>query len=341
TKHILILTPGFPANELDDTCMPYLQTYLKRASKDKYQIKFTVIALQYPYKSGGYLWNGIQVFSCGGSNRPFPIRFYYWGKAWNQLSHFHADNKIDVVHSFWLSECAFLAQKWTALKGVKHVATAMGQDVLSQNRYLNRIKFDGLSLTAVSEYQSNILRSEIGKTAKVIPWGLDKMNSEGSERKIDILGVGSLTTLKRFDVFLDVVAIALKHKPQLNVVLIGTGEESENLKQQAKSLGLQNKLQFVGELPRKEVLSLMKQSKVLLHTSSFESQGFVFNEALATGMAIVSRKVGIADESERWLISESENQMAENVISLLSETFGPQAIIPIKQTVDGYRNLYV
>jgi glycosyltransferase involved in cell wall biosynthesis len=339
-KHILLFTPGFPSDENDSTCMPYLQTYLKEACKEKHQLKFTVITLQYPYKSSSYIWNGIQVFSCGGGNRPFPLRFYYWGKAWNQLSRFHTEEKIDVVHSFWLSECTYLAQKWTVLKGVKHIATAMGQDVLSQNRYLNRISFDGLSLTAVSEYQRNILKSEIGKSAKVIAWGLDKMNFEYSERKIDILGVGSLTILKRFDAFLDVVAIALKRRPLLNIVLIGDGAENENLKQQAKSLGIK-RLQFPGKLPRNEVLNLMMQSKVLLHTSSFESQGFVFNEALASGMAIVSKKVGIAEESERWLIAESEDQMADNLISLLAEKFETQTIVPLKQTVDGYKNLYV
>ncbi|MGB0369237.1 MAG: hypothetical protein ACPGD8_07510 [Flavobacteriales bacterium] len=50
-KHILILTPGFPENEADDTCMPYLQTYLREASKEEHGLRFTVISLQYPYKS--------------------------------------------------------------------------------------------------------------------------------------------------------------------------------------------------------------------------------------------------------------------------------------------------
>jgi 1,2-diacylglycerol 3-alpha-glucosyltransferase len=340
-KHILILTPGFPSDESDDTCMPYLQTYLKEAVKGNSQLKFSVIALQYPYESKSYLWHGIPVFSCGGSNRSFPVRFYYWRKAFKRLSVEHSRQKIDVVHSLWLSECTLLAQKWTAANNVMHVATAMGQDVLPSNRYLKRINLDKLAIAAVSSSQNQVLKGTAGRFAdQIIPWGMDEMNKEESNRSIDVLGVGSLTSLKAFDSFLRIVALILQTNSQLRVSIIGDGPERESLEKLAESLGLKEKVQFSGNLPREAVLGFMQKSKVLLHTSTYESQGFVFNEAMACGMSIVSRKVGLAEESKWWAICEDEKDMAENVLTRLDQKFDPIALMPIQRTVDLYKRLY-
>jgi 1,2-diacylglycerol 3-alpha-glucosyltransferase len=340
-KHILIVTPGFPADESDDTCMPYLQTYLKEAARINSGLRFTVIALQYPYESRNYTWNRIQVFSCGGRNRPFPLRFYYWRKALNQLSHFHQKEKIDVVHSFWLSECTYLAQKWTTSNNVRHIATAMGQDVLPENKYLKRINLDSLSIAVLSKFQNEEMRATVGKDAdEIISFGMTKRDNQSNKRSIDVLGVGSLIKLKNYEQFLKVVALVLKAKPELKVVLIGDGPELENLKLLAETLGIKDCVSFLGHVTRKDVLDLMTKAKVLLHTSTFESQGFVFNEAIASGMAVVARKVGIASESERWKVSESGADMAGSILSLLEKNYEPETLIPIQQTIEAYKKLY-
>jgi 1,2-diacylglycerol 3-alpha-glucosyltransferase len=340
-KHIVLLTPGFPADESDDVCMPYLQTYLKEAVKRNEEFKFSVITLQYPYKSKSYLWFGIRVYPCGGRNRPFPFRLYYWQKAVKFLSRIHRDEKIDIVHSLWLSECTYLAQKWTASKGIKHVATAMGQDVLPKNKYLKRINFDSFIIASVSDFQNERLNQTIGRSANcVVPWGIEELTSLQTERNIDVLGVGSLTTLKCYDVFLAVVASVLKDHANIKIVLIGDGPERPNLERFANRLGIAEQVQFLGELKREEVLETMNRSKVLLHTSSFESQGFVFNEAIGCGMSIVSKKVGIAEQSERWVITEKEDEMADGVCALLRYKFEPDTLISAKDTVTEYEKLY-
>ena len=340
-KHIVLLTPGFPADESDDVCMPYLQTYLKEVVKRNEEFKFSVITLQYPYKSKSYFWFGMRVFPCGGGNRLFPVRLYYWQKAMKFLSRIHREEKIDIVHSLWLSECTYLAQKWTKSNRVKHVATAMGQDVLPKNKYLKRINFDSMIIASVSDFQNERLNQTIGRSANcVVPWGIEELTSLQTERNIDVLGVGSLTTLKCYDVFLAVVASVLKDHPNIKIVLIGDGPERPNLERLAKQLGIADQVQFLGKLKREKVLETMNRSKVLLHTSSFESQGFVFNEAIACGMSIVSKKVGIAEQSERWVISATEKEMADGIKALLQREFEPQTLISVKNTVAEYEKLY-
>lgn len=340
-KHILILTPGFPSDEKDDTCMPYLQVFLKEASKQKYGLTFSIITIQYPYKSGSYFWFGIPVYSCGGGNRSFPLRFYYWRKAWKKLHQIHTKKPIDAVHSLWLSECTLVAQKWTGRNNVKHIATAMGQDVLKSNRYLRQINLNSLSLVAVSNYQNNSLQKSVGKSAsKIIPWGTESFKCNGSKRTIDVLGVGSLTHLKAFDSFLRIVARVVKSHSNLRVTLIGSGPEQDNLEHLTHSLKIEKNVQFLGQIQHKKVLEIMQQSKVLLHTSTYESQGFVFNEAIASGMAIVSKQVGLAKRSERWAICQSESEMATCVESKLKQEFNAEALMPVESTVNQYIGLY-
>ncbi len=140
-QHVCLITPGFPKDEQDDTCMPYLQTYLKESVAQNNQIEFSVISLQYPYSNKPYFWHGIPVFPCGGKNRPFPTRVFYWIRAFRQLSAIDQRKKIDVVHSLWLTECSYLGQWWTRFSHIPHIATAMGQDVLPKNRYLRILNF--------------------------------------------------------------------------------------------------------------------------------------------------------------------------------------------------------
>lgn len=56
------------------------------------------------------------------------------------------------------------------------------------------------------------------------------------------------------------------------------------------------------EAPRAEMLKLMARSRVLVHPSRYESQGYVFLEALMQGMSVVSYPVSIASPSERWSV---------------------------------------
>ncbi|MGB0369236.1 MAG: glycosyltransferase family 4 protein, partial [Flavobacteriales bacterium] len=167
---------------------------------------------------------------------------------------------------------------------MKHIATAMGQDVLISNRYLKQISLGLPSLVAVSDFQNNSLQKSTGKRAnQIIPWGMGSAEHENDTRDIDILGVGSLIPLKAFDSFLRVIAEVVKSRPKLRVVLIGDGPDRRSLEKLANELGIDRNVQFAGKKSREEVLAMMRKSKVLLHTSTFESQGFVFNEAYACG----------------------------------------------------------
>lgn len=340
-RNIVLITPGFPQDEDDHLCMPYLMEFLKHLVQAHPDINVRVVSIHYPYQPKQYHWNGIEVEALGGNNNRFPARLMTWRKALKTLDRFHSESEIHAVHSLWLNECSYLAQRWTQKNNVKHIATAMGQDVLSGNRYLNRIKLDQLTTITVSNWQNERLKDSSGRPAdEVIPWGLDSVKLENRDRDIDILGVGSFTKLKDYETFLKVVKSISEKRPSLKAVLIGYGPERENLEQLSDKMDLQNAIKFTGELPRPEVLDYMQRSKVLLHPSRYESQGYVFNEAMACGLGIVSREVGIAMASDRWIIADSDSEMAASALNLIDRKFESEAIQPLRKTVEAYLELY-
>ena len=108
-----------------------------------------------------------------------------------------------------------------------------------------------------------------------------------------------------------------------------------------RALGLERNVTFDGRLSRERVFELMARSRVLLHTSRFESFGLVFAEALACGARIVSRAVGIAEPSAHWALGSEAGEMAaavEKFLALPDRT--PQLAYPLERTVGAYRDLY-
>ena len=136
SKNILILTPGFPADENDDTCIPPLQEFLIEFSNQFPCVKFFIITLQYPLENKKYSWQNIPVYSCRGKNKKFPLRFSSWIKAFKFFLKIKKENEINVIHSFWLGEAALLGTFFSYVSKIPHLNTLMGQDVLKENKYL-------------------------------------------------------------------------------------------------------------------------------------------------------------------------------------------------------------
>jgi glycosyltransferase involved in cell wall biosynthesis len=172
----------------------------------------------------------------------------------------------------------------------------MGQDARPHNRWLRFLPLSRLHTAAVSDFQAEAWRQATGRDAStVIPWGIgEDVFSEKifSKKKYDLLGVGSLIPLKRFDLFLETVEKLLPERPDLRAAIVGSGPEAPRLEAMSKARGLP--VEFLGQQPREKALELMRQSRLLLHTAEYESFGYVLAEALACGAAVVSAPVGFA-----------------------------------------------
>ena len=74
--------------------------------------------------------------------------------------------------------------------------------------------------------------------------------------------------------------------------IAGSGSETENLKKLAAKLGIENKVNFLGNLDNRELIRVISEKKVLLMASKFEGFPMVIAEAFSVGVPVISTAVG-------------------------------------------------
>jgi glycosyltransferase involved in cell wall biosynthesis len=340
--HVALITPGFPRDEADTACIPALQEYLDGVGRYAPHIHFSVLTLRYPHSRELYSWRGQGVFPSDGRQRRFPLIVPGWRDLARNFRRLLRQEPVHVIHSLWLGECALLGTFLSRFYGIPHVITLMGQEARLRKRYLWLLDRKRNNVVTLSDFQRGDLPARNRDKARVIPWGIDPLPLRaGGQRDVDVLGVGSLTQVKAFDKFLRVVAILKTAKPALRCVIAGDGPERPKLERLSQELGLESVVRFEGAVKRERVLELMAKSRALLHTSRYESYGFVFAEALASGARIVSGAVGIAQAGPDWAVEESVPAMAAAVERFLAlPDAQPSIPYPVEQTVCDYATLY-
>ncbi|HXB12100.1 MAG TPA: glycosyltransferase [Bacteroidia bacterium] len=343
-KALVILTPGFPKDEQDTTCLPFLQDYLNAFARLHPEIKIFVIAFQYPFKKGNYKWNGVNVYSGGGGTK-YLNRLFVWNRIYRHLKQLHYENTIIAVHSFWLTGCTLVAQRFCKKSGIKHVAYAIGQDVLKTNRYLSLLDYSKMKVAAMSESIAKKFGEQTGRSAQyIIASGvnMDKIDNDNNRRDIDIIGVGALIPLKNYTLFIDLVNSLKADFQNIKACIIGKGELEKPLKEKILSDGLQNNLQLEGEVTHKEVFHYLSKSKIFLHTSTYEGQSTVISEALACGLNVVCFDIGRIDVKDKVNVCKTEREMIETLKKLLSSelTYKPALLRTPEDMVNDFMKVY-
>jgi hypothetical protein len=337
---LLLITPGFPAGEWDTTCVPPLQEYLIALRKARPELSIAVIATQYPYTNVGYHWNGLEVHPCNGriTNWRRPLAWWRASRAFDRI---RRRGPIGAVHSLWLGECAMLNSRFAQKIGAPHVLTLMGQDARAAKGWWDRMAKKPVTV-ALTPRHAATFQGMTGRTPDaVVPWGIDRRSmARARQRDVDILFVGSMIGVKNPIEFV-VITAELRKKRKILARMVGGGPLSQAVKANAgHDFGAE--VHMVGELSRPEVLDQMAGSRILVHTSTYESQGYVFDEALLNGMSIVSRVVGSARQSERWRIADTWQGMVHEIEDLLDHppTDDPLILHPVDATVNEYLRLY-
>jgi 1,2-diacylglycerol 3-alpha-glucosyltransferase len=341
---LLVITPGFPRDEADDGCIPPLQAYVRTYAELYPQAVIRVIATQYPFHREPYSWHGIQVFPCGGANRRWskPLS---WQRALALGARLHRERPIGRVHSLWLGECAWLGQRIARQCNAAHVVTLQGQDARDERWWWRLVKNGSSRFAVLSQRHAEVFTAMSGRAQDaIIPWGLDPRDASTSpEQDIDLLFAGSLIPVKRPEIFIEAVARIARQRP-VNAVMAGARIPAGNtlVDRLVAEAGLVDTIQVLGEVSRKEVLKLMARSRVLVHPSAFESQGYVFLEALMQGMSITSFPVGIAEAGAHWQVVNDVEQLVTAVEELLERPAPASTFVPftIGATVEAYDHLF-
>lgn len=149
---------------------------------------------------------------------------------------------------------------------------------------------------------------------------LEKANSDPNTYSYDIIYLGRLTYQKNPQRLLKIIKKITEVNSKIRVVLIGTGEYENEVKELIRKYNLENNIDFLGFVanPYKILLS----SKVMLMTSRAEGTPMCALEGITCGIPIVSTKVDglkkIIKDNLTGYLSDDDDVIVEKVNYLLA-----------------------
>ncbi|MDB5221359.1 MAG: hypothetical protein JWN83_26 [Chitinophagaceae bacterium] len=342
---LIILTPGFPANEADTTCLPPQQILVKALNKIYPHLDIIILTFEYPFFKGTYKWNNNTIISFNGWKKGKVSKLLVWYSAWRTLKKIKKENNIVGIISFWSGECALIGKYFAKLHRIKQYTWILGQDAKKGNKYFSLIKPSADSLVAVSDgIAEEVFKNYTVKPAHVIPIGIDvsMFTQRQYKRDIDVLGAGSFIKLKRYDLFIQVISELIFDFPGINALACGKGDEKDKLQNLIHDLNLQNNVKLTGEVGHLEVIHLMQRAKIFLHTSSYEGFGSVCSEALYAGCHVISFCKPMKKNIEHWHIVNSKEEMIKKVCDILKDSHiehNPVLFCPVENTAKSFMEL--
>jgi glycosyltransferase involved in cell wall biosynthesis len=319
---LVILTPGFPKDESDSTCLPAQQLFVRALNRCYPGLRIVILAFEYPFSTQPYSWHQNGVIPFDGWNKGRIKKCRVWISAWRTLNRLKREGKLLGMLSFWCTGCALVGSWYGRQKGLKHLTWILGQDARGNNRYIPFIRPRPDELVAMSDSLVKEFERNYGvRPQYIVTNGVDTSSYPQPDgltgRDIDVLGVGSLIPLKQYDLFLSIVRMLSAATPRIRAVICGKGPEEANLRATIRRWQLEANVELIGEQSHEEVLRLMQRSKVFLHTSSYEGFSTVCLEALYAGAHVVSLCHPMASWVNHWHIADKWEEMPELVQAVL------------------------
>lgn len=133
-------------------------------------------------------------------------------------------------------------------------------------------------------FPNQIMTTEINET------------SSKSHKIFDVLIVGRIIPGKRPDLAIDYLSKSEFQSLSIGIVGEGSGSFKKNLYTLILRRNMKHRVEFLGNLPRQEVLSIMQNAQFLIHFSGREGSSYVVGEAINMGLPVLCLKgTGAAD----------------------------------------------
>ena len=262
-----------------------------------------------------------------------------WGAISYAVKAFAQIRRInpDIVHAqrfYREGLAAFLAK---VLLKKRYCIWCQGADIylswrfkgIASKLFLKRVN----AVISLTQNMKDKIHEISNRNAFVIPNGIDLSRFGGlSHQDTDtlavngertILFVGRLHPLKGVNYLIEAMSAIIRKNPKVKLLLVGDGEERQNLGNLVIDQGLSKCVTFIGQIPNEKVSQYMAASDVFVLPSLSEGFGVVNLEAMACGLPIVATNVGgipeIVKDGENGFLVEPENsvEIAEKVLMLL------------------------
>ena len=275
--------------------------------------------------------------------------------------------KFDIIHAHdWL-----VAYSAKALKEAYKIpivttihATESGRNSGIHDevqRYINDsewlLTYESTEVIVNSNFMKNDLQRLFGlpfEKINVIPNGINLSNFSGIERDYDfrrqfamdnekiILYVGRLVYEKGIQNLIGAMPKILANYHDAKLIVCGKGGMIDELKQETKNLGIENKVYFTGYCDSKKVQKMYKCADIAVFPSTYEPFGIVALEAMLAGVPTVVSDVGGLNEIVEHGVTGmksyagNSNSISDSVLSLLfdaklCDTVSKNAVKKVKE----------
>lgn len=345
-KSLVILTPAFPASELETVWVRPKQLFIRKMQENFPLLNIIVLSFNYPLHNQDYVWHGIPVTSFNGLPTRKLRRLYLWLRVWGRLQNIKRNHQLIGIFSFWCGECALVGKYFSKRYNLKHFIWISGMDARKKNKLVRWIRPAENELVAMSHFLADqFYNNHLLRPAYTIPIGIDpqEFSKVPAERDIDVLGVGTLNDFKQYDVFIRIIRELAGTFPQIKAVICGEGTERPQLERLIEEFGLEDNITLTGLIPHPEVLQWMQRTKVFLHPSSYEGFGAVCLEALYAGAHVVSFCDPMKIKNERWTIVRTREEMTNKTLTILNadqRKNDPVLLYSMSDTAKSVMNLF-
>ncbi len=130
---------------------------------------------------------------------------------------------------------------------------------------------------------------------EVIPNGVDTNKFENRELRIKNEGKTILITTSRLvkkNGVEDIIKAMSLLSKDISFQVLGSGPLDNRLRGVARSLGLENRVQFVGFVNQAEIPKFLHRADIFIRPSLTEGMGNSFIEAMAAGLPVIATPVG-------------------------------------------------
>jgi glycosyltransferase involved in cell wall biosynthesis len=268
-------------------------------------------------------------------------------------------NKCNVIHAHWAIPTGLVGVWVATLVRKPLIVTIHGSDLrmaLERSGFIRKLFTwvckKAAHLNCVSEVQKNEVE-QLGirrEKISVIPMSVDESFLEmGRSRKIELdkhpfIVISNRNLLSSYNVSLLIraIPIVMKEEPETKFLIAGGGSEKENLRRELENLSLNASVQFLGQVPHKDMPKLLAQGDIYVSTSPYDGTSVSLLEALASGAFPVVTDI---PANREWIVNgdngflvpeEDETILAKKIVeairnrTLLRNAFDKNRII-VKQ----------
>jgi teichuronic acid biosynthesis glycosyltransferase TuaC len=341
--HVLTLTPFYPSAG-NDASGCFVAEPLARLSQ--FGVESTVIAAQ-PWYRKRLLANPepppaawIRYFAMPyGLGLPSAGNFLS-AKLLPTVRELHRVRPIDLIHAHGALPCGHAASVLCRRLKIPFVVTVHGFDAFMTNqvpgirgqwckRVSRQVYVSAGQVICISEKVRERVLAGVLVPTSVVYNGVDQeMFSSGPSQTetSGLLAVGNLIPIKGHDLLLRALAALNLGHSSFSCEFIGEGPERDRLRALTVSLGIADRVRFLGRQTRAQVAEAMRRCSVFALPSRYEGLGCVYLEAMSSGKPVIACSGQGIEEIIRhgvngWLIeSGSLSQLITALKTLMSDS---------------------